>query len=182
MVDFPLHTISLADLQPNMIPGITAAWGALFKEAIVECFANQGHVSGVSLAVIGDFPSECLVVWDGSSNDQSQRAWADHQEMTEFGACGLAILLVVRLTQYKVVERSRKGTGFDYWLANNNDVEPFKNSARLEVSGILKGDVSQVSARVGLKLKQITRSDHLSLPGVVIVTEFGAPLSEVKVK
>jgi len=43
-----------------------------------------------------------------------------------------------------VIERSRKGTGFDYWLGSADEVGelPFQNKVRLEVSGIGKADDS----------------------------------------
>ena len=71
------------------------------------------------------------------------------QEATEWGACGVAILVVNQVTGKVVIERSKKGTGFDYWLGDNDDGDslPFANSARLEVSGILTGTKAQIASR-----------------------------------
>jgi hypothetical protein len=51
------------------------------------------------------------------------------------------------------IERSRKGTGFEYWLGTSETDEelPFKNKVRLEVSGIRSGDSSRVKARLWRK-------------------------------
>ena len=43
-------------------------------------------------------------------------AYRDLQEATEMGACGIAIVIARELIGYSIIERSVKGTGFDYWL------------------------------------------------------------------
>jgi hypothetical protein len=50
-----------------------------------------------------------------------------------------AILLMRALTGYTVIERSRKGTGFDWWLGTEDNL--FQGKVRLEVSGILRGTI-----------------------------------------
>jgi hypothetical protein len=81
-----------------------------------------------------------------------------------------------QLTHLTVVERSRKGTGFDYWLGitRNTDGLPFQKIARLAVSGIRQGNLSQVRARVKLKLEQIASSNSRTTAYIVIV-EFSQP-------
>jgi hypothetical protein len=76
---------------------------------------------------------------------------------------------------YEVVERSKKGTGFDYWLAERNSSGLlFQGLARLEVSGVLSGTSSDLSRRVSQKKKQTEVSDGL-LPAIIVVVEFGKP-------
>lgn len=99
---------------------------------------------------------------------------------TEHGAVGIAVLLAQKEIGYTVIERSRKGTGFDYWMGEMSE-HLFQNKARLEISGIRKGDDQNVRARVNQKLQQINRSDG-TLPSYVIVVEFGQPLAEVQEK
>ena len=53
-------------------------------------------------------------------------------------AVGVAILLAKSELGYSVMERSRKGTGFDYWIGDETEL-PFDRKARLEISGIRKG-------------------------------------------
>src|ERR1035438_522994 len=48
-----------------------------------------------------------------------------------------------------VVLRSRKGTGFDYWLGKGGDAA-FAAKARLEVSGILDGGEYEEALRRGI--------------------------------
>lgn len=65
------------------------------------------------------------------------RCWNDEEFTTEQAAYGIAFLIIRELTDLTVIERSRKGTGFDYWLGTTTDEgQPFKNKVRLEVSGI----------------------------------------------
>jgi hypothetical protein len=70
--------------------------------------------------------------------------------------------------------------GFDYWMGDESAI-PFQSKARLEISGIRRGDDSDIKARVRQKLKQTNQSDGL-LPAYVIVVEFGSPLAEVRRK
>ena len=93
---------------------------------------------------------------------------------------GIAVLLAQKEIGYTVIKRSRKGTGFDYWMGDIS-AYPFQNKARLEISGIRGGNDQQVKARVQQKLKQTGRSDG-ALPAYVIVVEFGQPLAEVQEK
>ncbi|MCU0541386.1 MAG: hypothetical protein MUE44_04270 [Oscillatoriaceae cyanobacterium Prado104] len=54
--------------------------------------------------------------------------------------------------------------------------------ARLEVSGIRKGNRSQINARVKLKTEQTRTSDAQGLPAYIIVVEFSRPISIINTK
>lgn len=95
------------------------------------------------------------------------------EEATEYGAVGIAILLLLRHTEHAVLKRARKGTGFDYWLGSA-DEHPFQHKARLEVSGLLKGSASKLRARVRQKVEQ-TKLSARPLPAYIVVVEFGTP-------
>ena len=66
------------------------------------------------------------------------------------------------------------GTGFDYWLGDKDSVL-FQKKARLEVSGILKGDDTAISRRYTSKVEQTHKSDELQLPAYISVIEFSRP-------
>ena len=86
------------------------------------------------------------------------------------------------VTNKVVVERSKKGTGFDYWLGDKDyDGPPFVGVSRLEVSGILSGTKNQIKSRIKEKKGQMIPTDHLA-PGFVAVVEFGTPLACVENK
>ena len=102
--------------------------------------------------------------------------YADLQEATEYGACGIALLVAVRLTGMSRVEQSAKGTGVDYWLGPDVSGQGiFQRAARLEVSGILDGDSSKIAARLNVKLRQTRRSDESNLPAYIAIVEFRRP-------
>ena len=177
-----MEKLSLNDLSRGT-PGITSALGKCFAEAASVCLADRKHVPGVRLLVCGDFQQFFVMEWDHPTQ-QMIKAHADPEVATEFGACGIAVLLIQELTDYTVVERSRKGTGFDYWLgprdsARDPDGILFQGKARLEVSGIRQGDESTIKYRVRQKINQTKRSDGRNLAAYIVVVEFGAPQSEV---
>lgn len=158
-------------------PGITPVLGRYLFEACMVCLARQGHVcDNTSLAIQGDAEKSVKLIWDDVFDDQTNRAWQDQDEATEYGAICLAVLIVLDHTDYTVVERSVKGTGFDYWLGHETD-PLFQRKARLEVSGIFQG-IDRVDARFRTKIEQTRRSDGMGLPAFVCVVEFGTPLAK----
>jgi len=159
-------------------PGLTPNGGVHLAQACTVCLEERGHVSGMCRLVSrGAYSALYRLAWS-DIDDRVVRQWNDDQEATEEGACGLAILLITSLTDFQVVMRSRKGTGFDYWLGRKDD-ELFQNAARLEVSGIRFGDQRLVDRRLHQKREQTKRSDG-ALPAFVVVVEFGTPLAVVE--
>ena len=109
-----------------------------------------------------------------------RNAHHDNQEATEFGACAIAALVLRDLMGLTVLRRSKKGTGFDYWLAPETN-PLFRNASRLEVSGIRRGGEREIRARIRAKERQIAHS-ATSLPVYIAVVEFGAPLVRVVIR
>ena len=161
------------------LPAITPNFGMALAEAGGVCLESQNHAQGVQLRVRGYSNRRYPLAWPPIT-EQIRRCWNDHEVATEHGAIGIAVLLAHKEIGYTVIKRSRKGTGFDYWMGNVS-AYPFQNKARLEISGIREGNDQQVKARVQQKLKQTDRSDG-ALPAYVIVVEFGQPLAEVQEK
>ena len=162
-------------------PGVTSALGEACFEACMICFESQHHSSGVELRLAGSFVGSFQILWNEETTDQMGRAWYDEREATEFAASGVAFLLIMELTQYTVLQRSRQGTGYDYWLAEKAEVDryPFRYAARLEVSGIRRAEKeSMIKTRVQQKLDQIKPAD-ISLQTYIIVVEFSRPLAYV---
>jgi hypothetical protein len=156
-------------------PRLTVAVGQFMADAAVVCLADQGHELEVTLRVTGEF-SASYHLHRGEVSATMQATY-DPDEATEFGACGVA-LLVIRDQTGLTVQRAFKGGGFDYWLGPVSSDEPFQNLARLEVSGIRRGDRRQLAARTKAKLEQVGRSDS-ELPAYVAIVEFSAPEARV---
>jgi len=169
--------LDLNELDTDDIPGLSRVKGNELAEAGAVCLESQGHVQGTPLTVRGNANNSYELYWSPVT-DQGRRTWNDDEEATEDGAAGIAVLLANREIGYIVVLRSRKGSGFDYWLGG--DVLDFK--ARMEVSGIRNGNDSQVRTRVKQKLRQMDRSNDQKLPAYAVVVEFGRPLAEITKK
>ncbi len=171
------RSIVLEDLKRGF-PNIPPACGEMHAQAILVCFDHHEHVSRVNLMVQGEFSEEIEVRWKFKLTDTIRAYWKDLDEATEQGAVGLAMLLVRLLTGFTIIERSSKGTGFDWYLGDSDD-PLFQKKARLEVSGDLTGTTGQVTSRVNQKKSQTQQSDSTRLPAFIIVVEFSKPLSRV---
>ena len=169
----PLNT---EDLVASM-PGLTSRVGASLAEAASVCLDDCGHGTPVRLTIDGSESRVYDLEWS-PVDDQVRRTWADHEVATEHGACGIAILVVREVRGHAVLERSRKGTGFDYWMGEPN-VMPFTAKTRLEVSGIRRGDSAIIATRVNQKKRQMSGS-AARLPGIVVVVEFSTPLARMQ--
>ena len=171
-----MSLLNLNDLAAGL-PAISPALGEALAEAAGVCLESQGHDHGVLLRITGYRDTSYSLAWP-QITDQILRSFNDPEEATEFGAVAVAVLLAKKEIGYSVIERSRRGTGFDYWIGDESEV-PFAGKARLEISGIRKGGRREVATRVNRKLRQIGRSGS-SPAGYVIVVEFGTPLAEVQ--
>ena len=150
------------------------AFGTIFAQAASLCLEVNKKDFENYLTMEGDYDNQFLIKRDPVS-DSDKRFHADMQRSVEFGAYGISSLIVPYLTGLTVIEVSVKGTGFDFWLGTEGETgNLFQKKARLEVSGILNGNPSQVKARVKTKLKQISPTDKLPYPGFVSIVEFSS--------
>jgi hypothetical protein len=163
-------------VEPGM-PGLTAIAGAFLAEAAAVCFQECGHEEEFELHITGSSEHFCRV-HRSNVGIQTIRTHADLTEATEQGACGVAILITRDILGAKVLERSAKGTGFDYWIGEDDSL-PFRLRARLEVSGILRGTMAEVERRADQKCRQTERSDATRLDALVFIVEFSQPIARV---
>jgi len=163
------------------LPAITPEYGAFLAQAAGVCFDRERHISGKQLLVNGEYNATFTALWSVVS-DQARLCWNEPKEATEYGAVAVAILLILDLAGFYVIQKSRNdsyATGFDYWLGREAG-PPFQNAAKLEISGI-GSDASRLHERVKQKLDQIRPLDDC-LPAFVIVVEFGTPCAEIQKK
>lgn len=176
-----MDTIQLADIRMGT-PGITPVEGVNLYENSVVALHNSGHPSPVTLRMEGLRTEPFSLSWDDTFDDQMRRTYADEQSVTERAAVAVSVMLALRTTAYTVIERSRRGTGFDYMLGDNDD-PLFMPKARLEVSGIMREtDGNTLSTRFQQKAAQTDRSDATRLPAYVSVVEFSTPKAKFDIK
>lgn len=178
-----MATLDISILHAGL-DGITASYGTTLEEASVVCLHEQGHSPGVALAMKGQFTDSLELRWSLEYTNQMQRTWMDEPYATEHGAYGVAILLILNLTEYTVVERARKGTGVDFWLGFQDAPEddPFARAARLEVSGQRRKNASEFKQRVKEKKAQTHPTDNGATPAYIAVIEFETPQAHVEKK
>ena len=168
--------IILASLAKGRV-GITPAFGQSISEAAAVCLDGQGHSSPTNMAISGQYDISAIVEWMPPS-DQAKRCWNDDQYATEHGAYCVACLIIEQCG-LEVVERSKKKTGFDFWLGRKDDQGSlFQGLSRLEVSGIRNGNRTELESRVKQKINQTKVSDGV-LPAIVVVVEFGRPIAKM---
>ena len=177
-----IPSLHLSDLCEERLerPGWSLTFGATCAEAAAGCLDDQGHPHSIVLQIDCQQTCEMELHWN-AVDDTIRRFNADQEVATEYGAYGIAALVMPALTNLTVIERSvkGKGLGFDFWLGSADNVDTlFQRKARLEVSGIRKGSESIIQSRVKIKLKQINPSDTVA-PGYVSVIEFGTPKARI---
>jgi len=158
---------------------ITPNFGGVLAECAAVALESQSHSRSVRMRVAGAYRKTFVLNWEPATT-QTRRCHGDEEVATEHGAYGIAILTLPELTGMTVVSRSRKGTGFDFWVGENGNCDlPFQAGGRLEVSGIRRGNQGIVKARLKQKLRQTTRSAKTSLTAFAFVVEFSRPITQV---
>src|SRR5260370_29664514 len=165
------------DSMVHGFPHLSPEGGAMMAQAAMVCLDRQGHRSGVLLGVDGAFRARFSLSWSKTVTRAMRRFWGDLEEATQQGAYAVAILLIRALTGYTVIERSRKGTGFDWWLGAEDNL--FQGKARLEVSGVLRGTPRAINSRIKARIGRTRQSDNMALTAYVVVVEFGTPRAKV---
>ncbi len=180
-----MQELDLGWLESGEMLGLSKRAGGNLLEACLVCLNETGHESGVTLAADEMGGSvEYIIVWKETVGEQAIRSYGDLKQATEWGACGIACILINRATGLVVTRRSRQGTGFDYWLGDaeqeTGSPRMFQKEAKLEVSGLLMEEkMSAIERRVREKTFQVIEGKRTDLPAFVIVVEFGRPLAKV---
>lgn len=173
--------IDLDELRQGL-PGFTQVAGSFLAEATAYCLELSGHRAGIELTLqIGDDDHRVPINWRSQLSPDVGSTWQDEQKLVEYAAAGIALLLILKLTEYTDIQRARKGTGVDFWLGQK-DVDGFSVlEALLEISGILKENKgNSLKARVEQKKRQVKRSPYKNLPVYVVVVEFSGPKAKLE--
>lgn len=156
-------------------PALSKSWSEARFEAAIFCLDHNKHEPGIECLHTSKQKSYRLS-WVSEVSDTVKRTWNDVQDATEMGAEGMAALFADELTPYQIIIRAAKKTGIDYWLGHK-DTGPliFQKSARLEISGLIKGSNSEFETRLKKKKQQTEKSLDTKLPAYVAITDFGYP-------
>ena len=171
--DEPPLEIDLVSLAQQGVPRMTLSWCAALAECAALCLHLNGHSNATTFDLTGDF-EQTLVIRFTSVDESVVRTYKDLDIAAELGAYGVAFSLVESLTPFTVIERSRKTTGFDFWLGLKEDAL-MQRKARLEVSGLYNPPNKEFNRRIKMKINQTKISDVSGLPAFVAVVSFRQP-------
>lgn len=165
------------DQVPSSLGLLTKEWGEAICQAAAHCMTENAHASGVELRSDGMGLPNFKILWAPFKDATKVKAtWFDAQVAVEHGAYAIALAAIDIQYGLKVVQRSAKGTGFDFWVKDPAKTGFLMQGAeRVEISGILSGTKSDVSGRLTEKIRQMDQSASMKLPGHAVVVEFGAP-------
>src|SRR3990170_1574235 len=120
-----MKEMSLEILEDGTTTGLSVRNGAFLAEAASVCLKHHNHTLVMKLKVEGYIQEEFELL-RLEVNELSLSSFADLEEAVQFGAMGIAVLLVNSQTGWKA-KRSWKGTGFDYWFGENSEDYPFQD-------------------------------------------------------
>ena len=165
------------------VPCLTNPIREYMLEACLLVLTENSHdiSTQVSIEIIdNEFEHFTLLLDTNKLPDGVRNGW-DIIDATEKAAECIALIMCFKMTNHNVIKRSRRGTGFDYWIGENQE-SLFQNKARLEISGILKGDRKAVEKRFREKSLQTNQSESLMLPAYISVTAFEKPMTQFSLK
>lgn len=161
------------------IMGLNPVICTYFMQACAECLDHHGHAEDISFSKTNDPEIGYNLKWSKNPEDV-KRGLKDTQEITEWGATAIALLIAEQESGYTIAERSAKGTGFDWWLGEDvDDLSIFQKKARLEISGILAENKNNtIEKRVREKIAQTKISINTGLKAHISVTDFKSPKTQ----
>jgi hypothetical protein len=149
-----------------------------WADACIILLEQREHIPGVNMEVSGYLKEACQLTWGSVTN---RLGYEDNQNLAEWGAYGMALLLVYSMTDYTFISRSIKGTGIDIWLGKSTTDDEFnffasdEPVARLECKGTR--NKNSVGKHLKQGLSQSSKSDTTGLPLLVISVDFETPLT-----
>jgi hypothetical protein len=168
-----MKKLDLKILENGHSTGLSVRYGGFLAEAASVCLCHHEHPEHINFEVEGAIVQSYNLL-RLLTDELSMNSHADLADAVEYGAMGIAIMLMHDQKGYKV-KRSWKGTGFDFWVGEQEEGYPFQNRLRLEVSGDLTGTDAELKSRLKEKLGQTTRSADTGLPAYAVIVEFSNP-------
>lgn len=161
-------------------PGLIKSLSGFMTDCAIFCLYSQGHSTGVILKLTAKGGNEHSfeLTWASEITSDLVRSMNDEERTTDYGSMALAIMYVLKLTDYRHFTTSSKGTGIDFWLykEESDSLDFGAADARLEVSGIRsESQTNSLKQRLKIKTEQVKRSDATNVPALIALTEFSVP-------
>ncbi|HKV12581.1 MAG TPA: hypothetical protein VJ725_30835 [Thermoanaerobaculia bacterium] len=172
------ESLTLESLGDGM-RGMDDVTGLNYARACAVCLEEAGHPAQCIVTITGSFARQFLLIRPDLT-DQIRSAHADLFRATEDGSCGLAILVVAKLTNLEVLRQSSRKNGFDYVLVPRGSFL-FQNRVRLEVTGTRTSKTErELELLVEEKRRRFDKfGDQGIPPAIIVVVDFGRPLAHV---
>ena len=150
-------------------------FGPLLTKAAVHCLVDQGHRSGIPIAVESDSnEGQWSVEWTTVIDPARSGTLPNENELTQKASECISLLLAPKLTGMEYFETAQIGTGVDFWL--KEDPYSMKLDACLEVSGIRKETPQNtVAYRAKEKVEQARKLLDMEINVYISIVEFSTP-------
>ena len=153
--------------------GLTVAIAEHQTEA-ARVSLDKDNQPGATFQVFRPKDVTVLVVNWAPTDRQTQFAWNNENYATEHGAYACVLAAVELLCGLECIGRAETGSGVDFYMAPpNTAIDDLENHIRLEISGIIRRDASEVRSRLREKLMQANEGNS-NLPAMAGVIGFRA--------
>ena len=176
------HVVDFDRLR-NGVGGYSSKKCDFAYQAALVCFDRKWHQSSVicRLAAWNDQELQVSLQWSEKVTECIRESWLDEFELVEWGAIGIALMIIDELTEYTRIRQSPRRTGVDFDLgyieSNSKESVYPRYSAHLEVSGILSATKeNSVEKRRKEKLDRLEKYDKKGAPVHIIIAEFSEPM------
>ena len=131
--------------------------------------------------MVGGGEEEWQITWPEPTGRQIL-AWANRIDAVEMGAYSVALASVEVCVGLFAIMRTRELSGADYYVGEPAEVPSYanlRNAYRLEVSGVGRGDLAKLNARLNRKIAQVRRGRVFN-PGLACVVGFESGIIRVE--
>lgn len=166
---------------------LSSGFVSMMFEACIVALDSKNHASGKFLKshthAENVYITPCKMEWETEIDERMRRSHLDEERTTDYGAMYLTLSLFCSTREIKnqlddgfEFETSAKGSGVDFWVCRKS--KKLEYIARIEVSGIRhETQTNTVEIRLGIKQKQVKKSEGTNLPVFISIVEFSNPKS-----
>jgi hypothetical protein len=177
-----VENINLEDISKGRW-SLSPEYAKFILQGCVVTLHRNNHKGFVLMNTVGIKPSIFSLIWPQDCiTEQIERSWLDQNKATEQAAECLAFLIIPKITNMDLFRAfGFPNGGFDFWLGHETSTG-FERKARLEVSGIFKGNDRIINQRFQKKSRQTDKSDNLRMDAYIFISEFSRPITKIDFK